>query len=118
LTATGLPERLPAQLEAAALLRQAEAEGGFGTIVKRGDPDRGALVLLITRRGEHHACLERALSPRGDYRWQAVGPSAGADGASLADWSQKRVRFDEDLWLIELDIPDPERFIAETTSTG
>jgi len=36
----------------------------------------------------------------------------------LADWSQKRVRFDEDLWLIELDVPDPERFIAETTSTG
>jgi hypothetical protein len=36
----------------------------------------------------------------------------------LADWSQKRVRFDEDLWLIELDIADPERFIAETTAKG
>jgi hypothetical protein len=26
---------------------------------KRGDPDRGALVLLISPQGEHHARLER-----------------------------------------------------------
>src|SRR6185369_15983113 len=57
-TGTGLADRLPAQLEAAALLRQAEAEGGFGTVLKRGDPDRGALVLLVARRGIHSACLE------------------------------------------------------------
>ena len=113
-----MTERLPAQLEASALVRQAEAEGGFGTILKRGDPDRGALILMVVRRGQHSACLERALTPGGDYRWQQVGPPAGADAAALADWSQKRVRFDVDLWLIELDIPDPERFIAETTSLG
>ena len=100
------------------MVRQAEAEGGFGTILKRGDPDRGTLILLVARRGNHSACLERALTHSGDYRWQKVGPAAGSDPAALADWSQKRVRFDEDLWLIELDIPDPERFIAETTSTG
>ncbi len=113
-----MAERLPAQLEASGLIRQAEAEGGFGTILKRGDPDRGALVLIVTRRGDHHAFLERALGPDGSYRWQQVGPAAGADAEALADWSQKRVRFDEDLWLIELDIPDPQRFIAETTSKG
>lgn len=113
-----MSERLPAQLEASALVRQAEAGGGYGTIVKRGDPDRGALVLIITRRGEHHAFLERALGPDGSYSWQQVGPAAGSEAKALADWSQKRVRFDEDLWLIELDIPDPQRFIAETTSKG
>jgi hypothetical protein len=111
-------ERLQAQLEAAALVRRAETEGGFGTILKRGDNDRGVLVLMVTHRGEHSACLERTLSQGGDYRWQQVGPPAGSDAAALADWSQKRIRFDEDLWLIELDVPDPERFIAETTSQG
>lgn len=111
-------ERLPAQLEATALIRRAEADGGFGMIVKRGDPDRGALVLLVASRGQHQACLERALSPDGSYRWQQVGPAARANPSALADWSQKRVRFDEDLWLIELDIADPERFIAEITLQG
>ena len=113
-----MSERLPAQLEATGLIRRAEAEGGFGAIVKRGDPDRGALVLLIGSRGHHHGCLERALSSDGTYRWQQVGPPAGSDPQTLADWSQKRVRFDEDLWLIDLDVADPQRFIAETAVQG
>jgi hypothetical protein len=113
-----MPERLPAHLEASGFLRRAEAEGGFGTILKRGDPDRGALILHLTRRGEHAGFLERALQADGSYGWQKVGPVIGAEAMALADWSQKRVRFDEDLWLIELDIPHPERFIAETTSKG
>ena len=113
-----MSERLPAHIEATGLVRRAEADGGFGTILKKGDPDRGALVLMLTTRGEHRACLERTLAPDGSYRWQQVGPAAGADAATLADWSQKRVRFDEDLWLIELDIAEPERFIVETIAEG
>jgi hypothetical protein len=113
-----MAERLPAHLEAASLIRRAEVEGGFGTVVKRGDADRGSLVLLITSRGGHWACFERALAPDGTYGWQRVGPAAGADGETLADWSQKRIRFDEDLWLIELDIAEPERFIVETGLQG
>ena len=100
------------------MIRRAEAEGGFGTIVKRGDADRGTLILLIVSRGDHHACLERALGSDGRYAWQRVGPPPGSDGSALADWSQKRVRFDEDTWLIELDIADPERFIVETGPKG
>lgn len=113
-----MADRLPAHVEAAALLRRVDAEGGFGTILKRGDSDRGSLVLLVARRGEHSACLERTLGADGNYHWVQVGPAAGADAETLADWSQKRIRFDEDLWLIELDIADPERFIAETTAKG
>ena len=113
-----MTERLPAHLEAAALIRRAEAEGGFGTVLIRGDPDRGSLILLLSNRGVHQACLERALAPDGSYRWQQVGPRAEADPTTLADWSQKRRRFDEDSWLIELDIADPERFIAEMASQG
>ena len=111
-------DRLPSHLEAAALIRQAEADGGFGTVVKRGDLERGALILLIISRGEHRLCLERTLDVDGHYRWQRAGPPAGADAQTLADWSQKRVRFDEDSWLIELDVADPERFIAETGPQG
>ncbi|MCL6698810.1 DUF1491 family protein [Sphingomonas sp. NSE70-1] len=113
-----MAERLPAHLEAAGFIRQAEAEGGFGTIIKRGDADRGALILLIASRGQHQACLERALGPDGIYGWQRSGPPVGADSQSLADWSEKRLRFDEDSWLIELDIPDPQRLIVEMGAKG
>ena len=87
-------------------------------IIAKGDPDRGSLILLIASRGGHVCCLERALQASGDYAWQRVGPSEDATPEMLRDWSGKRRKFDRDSWLIELDVPHPERFIAETTSIG
>lgn len=113
-----MDSRLPAHLEASSLLRRAEAGGGFAAILSKGDPDRGSLVLLIGNRGVHVACLERGIGPSGMYVWQTSGPSAGASQPELSAWSEKRRRFDADLWLIELDVPLPERFIAETTAIG
>lgn len=110
--------RLSAGLEAAALVRRAQADGDFAAILKRGDPDRGALLLIVNSRGRHVACLERMLSLGGDYRWNVVGPSDSAPNEKVADFLAKRTRFDDDLWAIELDIADAERFIAETTLAG
>jgi hypothetical protein len=74
--------------------------------------------MVVTSRGRHVACLERVLAADGGYRWQAVGPGDSASSGDIADFLARRARFDEDLWAIELDIADAERFIAETTSLG
>jgi hypothetical protein len=86
--------------------------------VKKGDPDRGSLLIFVVSRGRHVACLERALGADGEYRWERAGPPESASSPDIADFLARRARFDEDLWAIELDIADPERFIAETTSAG
>jgi hypothetical protein len=86
--------------------------------MRRGDPDRGSLIIFIGRRGRHITCLERVLAADGAYRWEAVGPGDSASSAEIADFLARRARFDEDVWAIELDIADPERFIAETTGSG
>lgn len=83
--------------------------------MRKGDPERGSLVIVVSSRGRHVTILERVLSLDGDYRWQAAGPLESAGSAEIADFLAKRTRFDEDLWAIELDIADPERFVAETT---
>jgi hypothetical protein len=56
------------------------------------------------------------LTGDGTYQWQAVGPAESASSDEIAGFLARRTRFDEDLWAIELDIADAERFIAETTS--
>jgi hypothetical protein len=86
--------------------------------MKRGDPERGSLLLFVSSRGVHIACLERILNLDGSYSWQRAGPAESASSAEIADFLARRTRFDEDLWAIELDIAEPERFIAETTSVG
>jgi hypothetical protein len=110
--------RLPSGLEASAIIRRAESEGGFATVLHKGDPDRGALLLVITSRGRHIACLERQLAMDGRDLWNPVGPAESDGSAVLAEFLARRTRFDADLWLIELDIAPPERFIAETTSAS
>jgi len=111
-------ERLPAHVEAAGILRRAEAVGDFGTIVRKGDPERGSLLLVVSSRGRHIACLERVLSFDKGYVWQSAGPGESASSLDLSSFLDKRARFDEDSWVIELDIAEPERFIAETTHLG
>ena len=86
--------------------------------MRRGDEERGSILLFISERGVHRACLERVLSRDGSYRWGRVGPTESAGSTEITDFLARRARFDEDLWAIELDIADPERFIAETTSAG
>ena len=111
-------ERLPASVEAAGLIRRAQGEGDFATIIKKGDPDRGSILLVVSSRGRHIACLERTLSVDGGYQWMNVGPSESAGSDELREFLVKRTRFDADLWAIELDIADAERFVAETRLTG
>ena len=113
-----MSSRLPTHLEAAGILRRVAADGDFATVIRKGDPERGSLLLVVTSRGRHVTCLERLLSPNGEYAWQPAGPAESAGSTDLADFLARRTRFDEDLWLLELDIAAPERFIAETTAAG
>lgn len=113
-----MTSRLSASVEAASLCRRAESEGGFATILHKGDRERGSLLLVIRERGQYLTCLERMLSPDGSYAWTKGGPGPSADERELTDFVKRRTRFDQDSWLIELDVAQPERFIAETTESG
>ena len=109
--------RLPAALEAAAIRRGVETAGGSAMVLRSGDPDRGSLILIVNHKGVHHAILERMLEPGGAYRWGRAGPST-ANPAEVAEFLGRRARFDPDSWLIELDVADAERFIAEMDGLG
>lgn len=112
-------DRLPAGLEAAALVRTIAADGGFAAILKRGDPDRGALLLIVNSRGEYLTCLQRRLDlTRDSYEWERVGPERSKGSEELLHFLDQQARFDPDSWQIELDIAQAERFIAETTGSG
>jgi hypothetical protein len=108
--------RLPAHVEASSILRRLESSGDFGTVLRKGDPDRGSLLLIITSRGTQVAILERVLDPSGNYAWQST--ARDSQNADVPTFLAKRARFDEDFWALELDIADPERFIAETIASG
>jgi len=113
-----LSERLPASLEVAAIMRRATSEGGFATILHRGDPDRGVISLMIAERGVPATVLERQLAADFRYRWASVPSVAALEPSGWRDWVENKSRIDPDCWLVELDVADAQRFIAETTAAG
>lgn len=113
-----MSERLPAHVEAASFIRRAQTAGGFAAVLRKGDPDRGALTLIVRERGELRGFLERELGPDFTYGWSFKPLDASAPPDSVADLVARKERFDRDFWLIELDIAEAERFIAETTGSG
>jgi hypothetical protein len=109
--------RLASSLLVSALLRRAEAEGGFGAVLVKGDPDGGAIAISLLERGQRAVFLERLLQPDGHYAWQsAQGDSL--DEEKFRDFLARRRNFDPDMWILELDVPSAERFAAEMIEAG
>ena len=52
------------------------------------------------------------------YKWTEVPSSVVQDGSDWREWVRKASQIDPDCWILELDIADAQRFIAETTATG
>ena len=101
-----------------ALVRKAEAEGGFAAVLAKGDATAGAMALILTERGGNPRILERLLQPDGRYAW---APSSGQDIDKVEDvpaFVARRTRFDPDLWVLELDVPSRERFAAQLDAFG
>lgn len=100
--------RLASSIKVSALLRRVTAAGGFGTVLARGDATAGSIA-IVTRVNGAETALSPMFGSSGGYEWVEVA----ADEAIL-DWAARARRNDPDLWIVELDVPDAARFVAET----
>ncbi len=104
--------RLPAHLEVSAIRRLAESQGGFATVLAKGDSDAGTIALAIMCRGEGGMLLERMPQPGGNRPFVTSLTQDAENSQNFpAALARKRER-DPDLWLIEVDVPDISRFVA------
>ena len=99
----------------ATLVRRVQDAGGAAVIVAKGNTSAGAILLICLEKGRLTAHRERVLSPSGGYRWEAIGPTRDSDRAAAQEWIDRRRQRDPDLWIVELDIANAERFAAETS---
>lgn len=99
--------RLAAGLKVSALMRAVEAAGGFAVVLARGDATAGSIAVVVRDAGQD-VLLVPALTAEGHYDYVEA-----ARGDAVADWSSRARKRDPDLWIIELDIADAARFIAD-----
>ena len=106
--------RLTSRMTIDALFRRVQAAGGFGAVLARGDETAGSILLICRERGVFHSLLERTADLDGGYRWTPCGPQDVESEVARDSYIERRRGQDRDLWLIELDIPQAERFAAES----
>ena len=105
--------RLKSRFLVDVLMRRTEAAGGFAAVLGKGDDTSRVILVQCSDRGEPGPLLERRFSMDGTYVWESVGPDDPKDGESRESYRERRRKADPDLWIVELDIADAPRLVAE-----
>jgi hypothetical protein len=108
--------RLASGVLVGALIRCAQADGGFAALLARGDENSGAVLVILTERGSDPRILERIMLADGRYAWQSPNGQTISKTSEVPALIARKRRFDPDLWVLELDVPSAERFTAEMNS--
>ena len=105
-------DRLPTHIEVSALIRRVNAAGGFATVMAKGESDAGTVILVMMDRQSLPRAYERMPSIDGKRSWNLSISHDPDQPNSFNDWLERRKAQDSDLWIVELDVADAERFIG------
>ena len=105
-------DRLKSGLYVKALIRRAEVAGAAAFVVRRGAEEAGALFLKIARLDGTCTVLNQARRGDGELVWtKPLGDSAAE--ADAAKYFEKQMRFDPDLWIVEIEDREGRTFVDE-----
>lgn len=109
-----MEERLPAHVEAAALIRHTQAAGGFATVLQKGEREAGTILLVLCENGTNARIYERMPQPDGSRKWHCSKKQDNENKDEFTLYIARRGDQDRDLWILELDIAEAERLIGLT----
>lgn len=107
-----MSERLPAHLEVSSLIRLAESNGGFAMVLHKGERDAGTILIISMFRGADMRLFERMPQLDGTRPFVLTKNQDIEKPREFDDYIARRRSQDPDIWVLEVDIDDPERFIA------
>jgi len=70
---------------------------------RRGDPDAGAVVLLIDRGSSGIVVLSQTRDDLGRLAWMRALGADAADAAKAEEFVARTVKRDPDVWVIEIE---------------
>lgn len=87
-------------------------------MLHKGEHDAGSILLVVSDRGSPARLFERMPHPEGPRTWTLVRSEAADEPGVFAEYLARRTRQDPDLWVLELDIADSERFVGFAAGEG
>jgi len=104
--------KLKAAIQIKAIIRRAEVAGAQAYLVQRGSEEAGALFLKVSRLDGTFTILNQARRGDGELVWtKPLGDAA--DGEAVAKYLDKQMRFDPDIWILEIEDREGRAFVDE-----
>lgn len=103
---------LSTDLWVGALIRRAEIGGAFATVARKGDPRAGAvLVKVVDRLSGVTRLYSEATRGDGERIW--MQPVSSTEEPDLDAYVERQLRFDPDLWVVEIEDREGRHFLTE-----
>nr|WP_316653243.1 DUF1491 family protein [uncultured Gellertiella sp.] len=107
--------RLTSDLVISALMRRIFADGGFAAIERKGAEGAGAIFL----RQRHRTGLETLYGPAPQSVFDTEKPERAfeirvkqGDAAEIDATLTRELKFDPDLWVVEIETEDAGRYVT------
>lgn len=95
-------DSLPARTLAMATIRAAEAQGGGGMVLKRGDSGSGVIMIKVMDRAGQAVIYSQTRDSDGQPAWfRPTGPDPVPEAEADNRLARER-KFDPDIWIIEI----------------
>ena len=107
-----MDDRIPTHIEISGLIRAVETAGGFATVLAKGERDAGTILVVCYEKGLSSRIYERMPQLDGSRKWTLAKTQDPDNPMEFSEYCEKRKNQDRDLWIVELDIADGERFIG------
>lgn len=104
--------RLKAGIFVRALIRRAQAQGASAFVVRKGAEEAGAVILTVSRLDGTSLLLNQARNGKGELVW-ARPLGDWSQEAKARSWLDKQIRFDPDLWIVEIEDREGRAFVDE-----
>lgn len=82
-------------------------------MLTKGEREGGTIMVVLCENGTNLRAFERLPSLDGDRKWSCTKLQDPENSSDFQDYLDRRVRQDPDLWIIELDVANGERLIAD-----
>ena len=95
----------------AALVRRAELDGAFAAVTRKGDARAGQVLVRVFNQSDRSARLFTAVDDPDGTAW--MEPLPGASEGDLDAYVERQLRYDPDLWVVEIEDRQGRHFLTE-----